>query len=375
MEGRILFVPDSLKGTLSARELCNIMKEEFRTVYPERELATLPMADGGEGFTESCMSLRTGKRLTCTVTGPDGTPVDASYALLEDGTAVIEMAAAAGLPLTKGKNDPLSATTYGVGELLLYAQSQGAIRVILGLGGSATNDGGIGMAYALGWRFLSDDGREVPAYAGHLEEITRIVPPEKPFPIPVTAACDVRNPLCGPEGATYIFGPQKGVQPDQRFGLDRGLANLAARVEKLLGRDIAGVPGSGAAGGLGAAVMAFLNGELASGAQLLLDVAGFDALLSDTALVITGEGRIDGQSGYGKVVGAVAARCKAREVPCLALCGSIGPGAEVLYQQGVTAMFSSICGFANEDTIRKTCREDMRRLCHAVARLVHRLGL
>ena len=374
MKRRIIFAPDSFKGTLTASELCSIMKKEFQQVFPEWEMKCLPMADGGEGFTESCLALRPGRRVNCVVTGPAGTPVEAYYAILEDGTAVIEMAAAAGLPLAGEKNDPMTATTYGVGELLLHAAGQGARRVILGLGGSATNDGGIGMARALGWHFCDAGGRELPAQAQYLGEIAQIRPPEVSFPIQVIAACDVRNPLCGPEGATYVFGPQKGVKPEQQSELDRGLGHLAALLEELLGKHVTDVPGSGAAGGLGAAVLAFLDGQLSSGAQLLLDIAGFDSLLAETEMVVTGEGCIDGQSSCGKIVGAIAARCQSCHVPCLALCGSIGPGAETLYQQGITAMFSSICRFSDQESICQTCYEDMQRLCRAVARLICRTG-
>ena len=372
MKRRILLAPDSFKGTLSADQLCRILKEEFQSQFPTWELVPLPMADGGEGFVETCLALCPGRRITCRVTGPMGRPVSATYALMEDGTAVVEMAAAAGLPLVGEEKDPMTATTYGVGQLLCHAREQGASRILLGLGGSATNDGGIGMARALGWRFYDAAGRELPAQARYLGDMVRIVPPDDPFPLPVTAACDVKNPLFGPQGATYVFGPQKGVQPQQLPVLDGGLRHLSDLLEALCGIPVGTVPGSGAAGGMGAAVLSFLQGSLSPGIELLLDMAGFDGRLDQTALVITGEGRLDRQSAFGKVPAGVAGRCKARGVPCIALCGSIGEGAEALYDLGLTAMFSAIRGFADPSTIVQTCEEDFRVLSRSVARLLRR---
>ena len=371
MKRRILLAPDSFKGTLSACQLCEMLKQALQPQFPTWEITALPMADGGEGFVQTCLALRPGRRITCPVTGPTGRPVCGAYALLDDGTAVVEMAAAAGLPLAGAAKDPMTATTDGVGELLCHARDQGASRILLGLGGSATNDGGIGMARALGWRFYDKAGRELPAQAHFLGDIARIVPPESPFSLPVTAACDVKNPLFGPQGATCVFGPQKGVRPEQIPLLDHGLRHLSQLLEALCGVPVGTVPGSGAAGGMGAAVLSFLHGSLSPGIELLLDMADFDRLLEQAALVITGEGCLDRQSAFGKVPAGVAGRCRAHGVPCIALCGSIGEGAEALYAQGLTAMFSAIRGFSDPSTIARTCEEDFRLLSRSVARLLH----
>lgn len=368
---RILFASDSFKGTLSAQEVCSIQKEEFQIQFPQCEMVMLPMADGGEGLVEACLSLRPGQRITCTVTGPNWVPVESGYAILEDGTAVIEMAAAAGLPLVGDHRDPLTATTYGVGELLLHACGQPGVRqILLGLGGSATNDAGIGMAQALGWKFFDEKREEVPAKACYLNRIHHILPPEHPLPVPVTAACDVKNPLCGPMGATAVYGPQKGVTPEQVPILDGGLRHLSAILEQMLHREIGTIEGSGAAGGMGAGVLAFLNGNLKPGIELLLDMADFDRIVQGADCVITGEGKIDRQSLYGKVPSGVAKRCQKYGVPCIALCGSVGEGAEELYQIGVSAIFSAVSTCTDFSGVQKTCREDIRMLSRATARMI-----
>ena len=339
---RILLAPDSFKGTMSAQTVCQVEREALLEVLPGAEILSLPLADGGEGLTEACLALLGGERVPVTVTGPLGRPVEACYGRLPDGTAVIEMAAAAGLPLAGGVLDPLRATTYGVGELIAHAAGAGAERILLGLGGSATNDMGVGMAAALGWRFYDRAGEPVEPLACHLGRIAAARREGPALPLQVTAACDVDNPLCGPQGAAAVFGPQKGVTPELAGPLDRDMAHLAGVLEAQGGRPLRDVPGAGAAGGLGAGVLFFLDGSLRPGVELLLDAAGFDRLLEGTGLVITGEGRMDGQSARGKVPAGVARRCAAAGVPCLALCGGLGEGAEAMYPLGITAMFSAL---------------------------------
>lgn len=355
----ILLSPDSFKGTLSAREVCEIEARAICDVLPDAHITMLPMADGGEGMVDACLSVFGGERTVCRVTGPDGKPVDAAYALLPDGSAAIEMAAAAGLPLMRGRRDPLHATTYGVGELLRDAQSRGAKRILLGLGGSATNDCGIGMAAALGWRFLNADGAQVVPFAENLGKIAVIVPLGERLKAKVLAACDVDNPLLGEHGATYVFGLQKGVTETIKPQLEADMAHFAAVLKKTFPDFDAVTPGAGAAGGLGAAVVTFLGGMLRPGIDLLLDAANFDELLADADLVITGEGRMDAQSLHGKVSCGVAKRAKRAGKPCIAICGALGDGAEALREVGITAFYAASRGKRTMDELQRTCRKEL----------------
>ncbi len=366
----IIIAPDSFKGTLSAQDICEIEKKVVLRHLPDAVVHTIPMSDGGEGMVASYLRFLGGREVRLCVTGPMGQPVEAVYGILPDGSAVMEMAAAAGLPLVEGEKNPLQATTYGVGEMLLHAQSQGVRKILLGLGGSATNDCGIGMAAALGFSFLDQEGRPVEPLAGNMGRIHQILPPKTPLSFTVTAACDVNNPLTGPNGATYIFGPQKGATPEKLGILEEGACHMAALFRQQLGADVEQAPGAGAAGGMGAAVLAFLKGTLRPGIDLLLDAAGFDTLLQDADLVLTGEGRIDHQSVRGKVPMGVGIRCKARGVPCVALCGSIGSGAEAVYDCGITAIFSAVKGPTTMEAIAQTCHQDLADLTDAVLRLL-----
>lgn len=363
-----ILAPDSFKGTLSAEKLCDIMEKAIRAHLPDAGIVKVPMSDGGEGLVDSFLRIRKGTRIQTTVKGPYFEPVFCEYGILEDGTAIIEMASCAGLPLVCGREDPSRTTTYGVGELILHAAGHGARRIILGLGGSATNDGGIGMASALGYRFLDQDGRPVTPVGASLNAIRTIVPPETLPSIPVAAACDVSNPLCGPDGAAFTFGKQKGASPDMQAELDRGLKNLSDIIQRDLKLDVLMTPGAGAAGGMGAAVFAFLRGELKPGIQLILDAADFDSLLDRADYVITGEGRIDWQSVFGKVPVGVAERARKKGVPCFALCGSIGKDAEKVYEHGITAVFSSINRPASFQEIAQTSEEDFYFLADAFIR-------
>jgi len=350
---RIILAPDSFKGSFSAEEICRIMEDAIRSVRPDAELLSIPMADGGEGMTAAYLKILGGRRVELRVTGPLGEPVDAFYGMLPDGSAAIEMAAAAGLPLMGSLRDPLRATTRGVGEMLLHALKTGARRILLGLGGSATNDMGCGMAAALGWKFFDAAG-EIEPLAENLLRVERIEP-GTPFPVPVTAACDVQNPLLGERGATAVYGPQKGVTEENYALLEGGLANIA----RLL--SLEEMPGAGAAGGLGAGVPAFLQGKLVPGIDMLLDAAKFDELLAQADLVITGEGRMDAQSANGKVPMGVGLRCKKAGVPCIAVCGSLGPGAQAMHAHGVTAMYAAAeAGYAGAEDIRRATLKALR---------------
>lgn len=354
---------------MSAREICGIWENTIQAHLPEAKVHSIPMADGGEGMVDSYLNSIGGKKQRAVVAGPRGIPVQAEYGILPQGTAVVEMASCAGLPLMGNRPDVLHATTRGVGELLLELKRQGCEKVIMGLGGSATNDMGMGMAHAVGYRFFAG-GREVEPLACHMGEIDRIEPPREPLGLEITAACDVDNPLFGESGAAYVFAPQKGASPKEVEFLDQGLRNLALVMERCLGFRGAEQKGAGAAGGMGAGLCGFFGARLEKGIDLLLDASGFDSLLQQADLVLTGEGRIDGQSIHGKVPVGVAARAKRAGVPCVALCGSIGEGAGLVYEHGITALFSAVGKPCDFSYIREHCREDMARLTDSVLRLL-----
>lgn len=341
---KILLVPDSFKGTLSSRQVCQVMAGQLRRFFPQAQVKSIPVADGGEGSVEAFLAAAGGERRTRTVTGPFGEPVEAFYGILGDGrTAVIEMAACAGLPLAEGRLNPERATTYGVGELLLAAKEAGCTKAILGLGGSCTNDGGAGAAAALGAKFTRADGAAFIPSGGTLGEIAALdVSPvaQALQGMELTAMCDIDNPLYGEAGAAAVFAPQKGADAAMVARLDAGLRHLGQVAARCLGRDFSHLPGAGAAGGLGFGMAAFCGAQLRMGIDAVLDAVGFDSLLPGTDVVFTGEGKIDSQSARGKVVSGVAARCRKAGVPVVAVVGQIGQGFEEMYQQGLTAVFS-----------------------------------
>lgn len=341
---KILLVPDSFKGTLSSRQVCQVMAGQLRRFFPQAQVKSIPVADGGEGSVEAFLAAAGGERRTRTVTGPFGEPVEAFYGVLGDGrTAVIEMAACAGLPLAEGRLNPERATTYGVGELLLAAKEAGCTKAILGLGGSCTNDGGAGAAAALGAKFTRADGAAFIPSGGTLGEIAALdVSPvaQALQGMELTAMCDIDNPLYGEAGAAAVFAPQKGADAAMVARLDAGLRHLGQVSARCLGRDFSHLPGAGAAGGLGFGMAAFCGAQLRMGIDAVLDAVGFDSLLPGTDVVFTGEGKIDSQSARGKVVSGVAVRCRKAGVPVVAVVGQIGQGFEEMYQQGLTAVFS-----------------------------------
>lgn len=341
---KILLVPDSFKGTLSSRQVCQVMAGQLRRFFPQAQVKSIPVADGGEGSVEAFLAAAGGERRMLTVTGPFGEPVEAFYGILGDGrTAVIEMAACAGLPLAEGRLNPERATTYGVGELLLAAKEAGCTKAILGLGGSCTNDGGAGAAAALGAKFTRADGTAFIPTGGTLGEIAALdVSPvaQALQGMELTAMCDIDNPLYGEAGAAAVFAPQKGADAAMVARLDAGLRHLGQVSARCLGRDFSHLPGAGAAGGLGFGMAAFCGAQLRMGIDAVLDAVGFDSLLPGTDVVFTGEGKIDSQSARGKVVSGVAARCRKAGVPVVAVVGQIDQGFEEMYQQGLTAVFS-----------------------------------
>ncbi|HLV98856.1 MAG TPA: glycerate kinase [Ktedonobacterales bacterium] len=343
---KIIIAPQALKGSLEATQAAAAIARGARRVWHDVQYTLLPVADGGEGTTRALVEANSGQMIIANVTGPLGEPVEGFFGILPatDGpaTAVIEMAAAAGLPLVPEKQrNPRITTTRGVGELFRLALDRGCRRFIIGIGGSATNDGGAGMAQALGASLLDDGGAELPAGGAALARLSRIDASRLDARLQectVLVACDVTNPLCGPEGASAIYGPQKGATPAMVAELDAALAHYAEIIKRDLGKDVRDVPGAGAAGGLGAGVLAFFNATLTPGAALILDTLRLDEHLRGAALLFTAEGRLDGQTVYGKSVGAVAARAQAQGVPVVALAGSLGDGYEALYQIGVSAV-------------------------------------
>lgn len=357
---KYVLIPDSFKGTLSSEDICRIASEEILRLEPEAEICAIPVADGGEGTVDAFLAAVGGTRAEVPCTGPCGQEVMGFYGLLPDGTAVVEMAAAAGLPLAGACRDPEKTTTYGVGQLMAHALSRGAKRLVLGLGGSATNDGGCGAAAALGVEFYDRRGRTFVPTGGTLGDIHRICAENlEPLP-PVTVLCDVDNPLCGPRGAAAVFGPQKGADPDMVQLLDAGLAHLAAVLRRDTGRDVLDMPGGGAAGGFGAGAAALLNARLRPGVEMLLDAADFPRLASDADLIITGEGRLDGQSLGGKAVIGVARRARELGVPCAALAGAVDVSAlPRAYELGLTAAFPINPLPLPFEQVRVSCRENL----------------
>ena len=340
---KIVVIPDSFKGTVSSIRFCEIARKVISRRLPGCETVTVPVADGGEGSVDAMLAACGGERIGVRVTGPLGEPVDGFYGILPDGSAIIEMAAAAGLPLAGDRKDPLTATTYGVGELMAHAVSRGAKKIVLGLGGSATNDGGCGAAAALGAVFTDESGVPFVPAGGTLERIAKIDITGLKSTLEGVAAeamCDIDNPLFGPRGAAEVFAPQKGAGPDEVKLLDRGLRHLADVIRRDLGAEVSDLPGGGAAGGFGAGASAFFGARLKMGIETVLDTVGFDGLARDADLVVTGEGRLDGQSLGGKVVVGVAKRTRALGVPLIAVVGDIADDADRIYGTGVTAVFS-----------------------------------
>lgn len=334
---KIVVAPDSFKGSLSAREVCEAIRLGIARVVRDAEIVAVPMADGGEGTVQSLTDATGGCLATRRVHGPLGDKVDATFGILGDGeTAVIEMAAASGLPLVHpSRRNPLLATTYGTGELVRAALDEGARKFIIGIGGSATVDGGAGMAQALGVRFLGADGEplERGLGGGGLGDVERIdisgLDPRLAGTETVVA-CDVDNLLCGPQGAAHVYGPQKGATPEQVEALDRNLAHFADVIERDLGKNIRDLPGAGAAGGLGAGLVAFLDAVLRPGIDIVIEVTRLREHLKSADLVITGEGQIDAQTLRGKTPIGVAKAAKEFGLPVIAIGGSIADDAAAI---------------------------------------------
>lgn len=339
---KYVLIPDSFKGTLSSENICRIASEEILRLEPEAEICAIPVADGGEGTVDAFLAAVGGTRAEVPCTGPCGQEVMGFYGLLPDGTAVVEMAAAAGLPLAGACRDPEKTTTYGVGQLMAHALSRGAKRLVLGLGGSATNDGGCGAAAALGAEFLDAEGQAFVPTGGTLTQIAHIRMKglrETLAGAEVTVMCDIDNPLCGPAGAAAVFGPQKGADAAMVARMDAGLRHLAEMLEKDVGMAVLALAGGGSAGGFGAGAAAFFGGQLRMGIDVVLDLTDFDRKCRGASLVITGEGHLDSQSLRGKTVVGVARRARALGVPAAALVGGCETALDAVYAEGVSGVF------------------------------------
>ena len=372
---KIVVAIDSLKGSMTSMEAGRAIREGIRNVLPDAEVIVKPLADGGEGTTEALVEGLGGEMAEVRVHGPLETPVDACYGIIrKTGTAIMEMAAAAGIILVGKDRRPLDPTTYGVGEMIRDAVEKGCRNFIIGIGGSATNDGGIGMLTALGYEFLDAQGKAVGIGAGALKDVASIrtdhVLPELrecSFKI----ACDVTNPLCGTNGATYIYGPQKGVTEDLRDELDAAMAGYAQVTKTCIGTDHMESEGAGAAGGLGFAFLSYLHADLQPGIELVLEAVGMEKTMEGADLVFTGEGRLDGQTAMGKAPVGIAKLAKKHGAKVVALAGAVIEGAEKCNDSGIDAFFPILRRIVTLDEAMDpgTARENMIRTTEQVIRL------
>ncbi|UTC76702.1 glycerate kinase [Treponema sp. OMZ 799] len=380
---KILLIPDSFKGTMSSARICTLMNSAIKEILPEAETLSIPVADGGEGSVDAFLEAAGGIKKTVKVKNPFFEEMDGFYGILKnenpnaEKTAVIEMAACAGLPLAMGRLNPSLTTTYGAGELIADALENGCTRIIIGLGGSATNDGGCGAAAALGVKFFNREGKSFVPTGGTLKNIERIdMSGLNPLvkKARFTTMCDIDNPLFGKNGAAYIFGPQKGADPKMVEELDQGLKHLALiaeRTEALNSRSKAAeIPGAGAAGGMGYGNLIFLGSELKMGIEIVLDTVDFDKKLDEASFVFTGEGKLDSQSLRGKVVVGVAKRAKKKNVPVIAVVGDAESGIEPVYDMGVSAVFSINRLAVPFSQAQKTAETDLGSTMKDILRLI-----
>ncbi|MDY4547469.1 MAG: glycerate kinase [Candidatus Choladocola sp.] len=373
---KIVIAIDSLKGSLSSMEAGHAIEQGIRNVLPETKVLVKPLADGGEGTTEALVEGLGGDMVQVQVHGPLETPVNAAYGVIrESNTAIMEMAAAAGIILVGKDKRPLDATTYGVGEMIRDAITRGCREFIIGIGGSATNDGGIGMLTALGYEFLDAEGKPVGIGAGALYKVAKICD-DKVMPelkdCHFRIACDVTNPLCGENGSTYIYGPQKGVTVELRDELDHAMGAYAQVVKAYNGTDYAKTPGAGAAGGLGFAFLSFLSGELLPGIELVLNAVEMDKAMEGADLVFTGEGRLDYQTAMGKAPVGIAKMAKKHGAKVIALAGAVIEGAQECNEQGIDAYFPILRQVVTLDEAMDpaTARKNMVETTEQVMRLV-----
>lgn len=344
---KIIIAPDSYKESLTAMQVANAIEAGFKQMLPDAQYIKLPMADGGEGTVQSLVDASNGSIETCMVSAPLGEQVEAFYGLMGDQkTAIIEMAAASGLHLVKPElRNPLQTTSYGTGELIKAVLDKGFEHIIIGIGGSATNDAGIGMAQALGVKMLNKEGLEIGFGGGKIADLVTIDTTNmdpRLTKIKLEIACDVNSPLCGPKGASAVFGPQKGATAEMVKELDDNLAHYASLLKKQLNKDIKNSAGAGAAGGMGATLLALFNASLRPGIDIVMDAVNLDKIISDADLVITGEGRIDSQTVHGKTPVGVARIAKKYNLPVIGIAGCLSDDCEVVYDHGINSVFSAV---------------------------------
>ena len=372
---KFVLAPDSFKESLTAQEVADAMEIGIKKVFPNAECVKVPMADGGEGTVQSLVDGTDGKIYEVDVTGPLGKIVNARYGILGDNeTAVIEMAEASGIHyVEKEKRNPLITTTYGTGEVIKEALNKGVKKIIIGIGGSATNDGGAGMIQALGGRLLDKEGNDLSFGGGSLDKLDRIDLTkfdERINKVKVEVACDVNNTLTGEEGASAIFGPQKGATPDLVKLLDKNLGHYAQIVKEQLGKDMANEKGAGAAGGLGFALLTFCNGELKPGIDIVIEYSNLDTKIQGASYVLTGEGSIDGQTKFGKTPYGVAQVAKKYDIPVIAVAGNVGSGTEELYGLGFNSILSIMPGVMTLDKALVTGKKNIENTVENIARLL-----
>ncbi|HKM01653.1 MAG: glycerate kinase [Tissierellia bacterium] len=339
---KVVLIPDSFKGTLTSQEICTIISNKINKHFPQCHVVSIPVADGGEGSVDCFLKALGGEKIYETVSSPYFENMESFYGIIED-TAVIEMAACAGLPLVEDRKDPSLTTTFGVGQLILAAAKKGCKKIIVGLGGSCTNDGGCGAAAAIGVKFYDKKGNEFIPVGKTLIDIERIDLSERAKVldnIEITTMCDIDNPMYGPTGAAYIFAPQKGANNEMVYELDKGLESLCNVIYKETGKNLKDVPGSGAAGAMGAGMISFFDSKLQMGIETVLDTVKFDDIIADADMIFTGEGKFDTQSLRGKVVIGVAKRAKTKDIPVTVIAGGAETNIDQAYDMGVTSIFT-----------------------------------
>ena len=378
MSKTFVLAPDSFKESMTAKEVCIAMEAGIKKVYPNAKFIHVPMADGGEGTVQSLIDATDGLMYSLDVTGPLGSPVTAQFGIMGDQkTAVIEMAEANGIHyVTQDTKNPLITTTYGTGELICACLDKGIKKIIIGIGGSATNDGGAGMAEALGVQFLDKEGNPIPRGGGHLNQLDTIdvskIDPRL-ADVSLIVACDVTNPLCGETGASNVFGPQKGATPKMVKQLDFNLAHYADIVDRQLGKEVRNIPGAGAAGGLGAGLLIFTNATLQKGIDIVIEYSGLREKLTNADYVFTGEGGIDFQTQFGKTPYGVAQAAKELDKKVIAIAGHIGEGIEDLYDKGIDAIFGIIPELTTLEQTLKNGQKNVETTCENISRVLKRL--
>ena len=369
---KAILIPDSFKGTMSAPEVCEVMKDCILKAFPDCRVEAIPIADGGEGTIDCYLAAMGGRSISLPCCGPFGETVTGRFGVTEDNTAVVEMAVCAGLPLVEGRLDPEGTTTYGVGQLLLAAAESGCRQILVGLGGSCTNDGGCGAAAACGVKFYRADGETFVPTGGTLCQIDRIDASEL-SPIlsecKILTMCDITNPLHGPNGAAYVFAPQKGADAAAVERLDEGLKHLDRILRRDLHSDAAEQPGAGAAGGMGAGMMAFFGSRLCSGIDTMLAQTQFTRRIADADVIFTGEGRIDTQSVQGKALSGIAAAAKAQGKKVIAVVGA-DDSTEAVYDMGITAIFTINRRAESLDESRHKSRDNLAAAMDNILRIL-----